>query len=45
MRCPERFKFSLDYLPTEHMIADFMTKAVNKPKHWYCVKGLGLKEL
>ena len=41
----KNLKFNLDYLPTEHVIADVMAKAVNKSKHWYCVKGVGLKEL
>lgn len=38
-------EFSLEYLPTEKMIADVLTKPLCKPKHVFCCKGMGLKEV
>ncbi|KAL7296878.1 hypothetical protein TKK_0010268 [Trichogramma kaykai] len=35
-------KFTLEYMPTEEMIADILTKALPKPKVNFCVNGLGL---
>jgi len=34
--------FSVEYLPTERMLADFLTKALNGTKHRYCMSGVGL---
>lgn len=30
----------LDYLPTEEMVADVLTKPLGKEKHWFCVDNL-----
>ncbi|XP_075159116.1 uncharacterized protein LOC142232260 [Haematobia irritans] len=39
----ERGLVELKYLPSESMVADFFTKPVPKPKHYYCYKFLLLK--
>lgn len=38
----ERQLVELEYLPTELMIADILTKRLPKEKHEFCVNGLGL---
>lgn len=35
----------LEYLPTEEMIADVLTKALPGPKHHHCLKQMGLFEM
>lgn len=35
----------LDYLPTEQMVADVLTKALGIGKHEYCVRGFGLTDI
>lgn len=32
------------YLPTEHMIADILTKPLNRAKHIFCSRGVGLRD-
>lgn len=36
--------FNLKYLSTEKMIADVMTKPLNKNKHKFCVEGISMRE-
>lgn len=36
------YSMKLEYLPTEEMLADILTKQLPKKKHNYCVRGLGL---
>ncbi|XP_054015930.1 uncharacterized protein LOC128896588, partial [Hylaeus anthracinus] len=38
-------EFGLEYLPAEKTVADVLTKPLCKPKHIFCCKGMGLKEL
>jgi hypothetical protein len=35
-------KVALEYLNTEKMIADVMTKALPKVKHYFCMNTLGI---
>jgi hypothetical protein len=35
-------KVALEYLNTEKMIADIMTKALPKVKHYFCINVLGI---
>ena len=37
-------KFEIRYLPTEKMVADVLTKSLNKQKHLFCCRGLGLED-
>lgn len=37
-----RAEVSISYIRSEHMLADFLTKAVPAGKHEYCCRGLGL---
>ena len=38
----EEGKVSLQYCPTDKMVADFLTKGVDGPKHGWCAEALGL---
>ena len=35
-------RFELEYLPTERMVADVLTKPLSKSKHILCCTGMGL---
>jgi hypothetical protein len=37
-------KITLSYMNTEEMPADFLTKGVNKQKHYKCLKNLGMSD-
>jgi hypothetical protein len=37
-----RLKIEFKYCPREQMLADVLTKALPKPKHHFCVEGIGL---
>lgn len=38
----EKKRLNLKYLPTENMCADVLTKSLNGPKHYKCIKELNL---
>lgn len=38
----ENENIKLKYVPTEEMLADILTKALNRKKHFFCASGLGV---
>ena len=42
--CVENGQIQLEYCPTEDMIADGLTKALTKDKHWKLARKMGLEE-
>jgi transposase InsO family protein len=41
-QCSEEKLFDVEYIQTDWMVADALTKAVNKPKLQYCREGMGV---
>lgn len=41
----EKSEVEICYIPTENMVADSLTKPLFTPKHNFCTRGMGLKDV